>query len=109
YMVVMYWLIRPFGKDAQAGFGIGMRINQSLFLPAMAVAFATAPIVGQNYAAGKFAPVRETFVGATLIGAGIRAGLTLLCQWRAEWLARAFTNEPGAVAVATQFLKLISL
>jgi putative MATE family efflux protein len=109
YMMIIYWIIRPFGQDAQAGFGIGMRLNQSLFLPAMAVAFATAPIVGQNYAAGKFARVRETFVRATLIGAVIMAVLTLLCQWRAEWLARAFTTEPGAVAVATQFLKLISL
>jgi Na+-driven multidrug efflux pump len=35
--------------------------------------------------------------------------LTLLCQWRAEWLVRGFSHEPGAVAVATQFLKLISL
>lgn len=109
YMMIIYWLIRPFGQDAQAGFGIGMRLNQSLFLPAMAIAFATAPIVGQNYAAGKFARVRETFVRATLIGAVIMVALTLLCQWRAEWLARAFTTEPGAVAVATQFLRLISL
>jgi putative MATE family efflux protein len=109
YMGIIYWIIRPFGQDAQAGFGIGMRLNQSLFLPAMAVAFATAPIVGQNYAAGQFARVRETFVRATLIGAVIMTALTLLCQWRAEWLVRAFTTEPGAVAVATQFLKLISL
>jgi putative MATE family efflux protein len=109
YMMIIYWIIRPFGQDAQAGFGIGMRLNQSLFLPAMAVAFATAPIVGQNYAAGKFARVRETFVRAMIIGTVIMAALTLLCQWRAEWLARAFTTEPGAVAVATQFLKLISL
>src|SRR5277367_2267495 len=109
YMMLIYWVIRRFGQDAQAGFGIGMRLNQSLFLPAMAVAFATAPIVGQNYAAGKFARVREAFVRATLIGTVIMAALTLLCQWRAEWLARAFTTEPGAVAVATQFLKLISL
>jgi putative MATE family efflux protein len=42
YMAIIYWIIRRFGPDAQAGFGIGMRINQSLFLPAMAVAFATA-------------------------------------------------------------------
>jgi Na+-driven multidrug efflux pump len=109
YMAVIYWIIRPFGQDAQAGFGVGMRLNQSLFLPAMAVAFATAPIVGQNYAAGKFARVRETFVRAALIGAVIMGALTLLCQWRAEWLVRVFTSEPGAVAVATQFLKLISL
>jgi putative MATE family efflux protein len=109
YMMIIYWIIRPFGEDAQAGFGIGMRLNQSLFLPAMAVAFATAPIVGQNYAAGKFARVRETFARAMIIGAVIMGALTLLCQWRAEWLARAFTTEPGAVAVATQFLQLISL
>jgi putative MATE family efflux protein len=109
YMVIIYWIIRPFGQDAQAGFGIGMRLNQSLFLPAMAVAFATAPIVGQNFAAGKFARVRETFMRATLIGVVIMAALTFLCQWRAEWLARAFTTDPGAIAVAAQFLKLISL
>ena len=109
YMAIIYWIIRPFGQDAQAGFGVGMRINQSLFLPAMAVAFATAPIVGQNYAAGKFARVRETFVRATLIGAVIMGALTVLIQWRAEWLVRGFTTEPGAVAVASQFLKLISL
>jgi putative MATE family efflux protein len=109
YMGVIYWIIRPFGEDAQAGFGVGMRLNQSLFLPAMAVAFAATPIVGQNYAAGKFARVRETFVRATLIGVVIMALLTLLCQWRAEWMVRGFTSEPGAVAVATQFLKLVSL
>src|SRR6202042_1182339 len=33
YMMIIYWIIRPFGQDAQAGFGIGMRLNQSLFLP----------------------------------------------------------------------------
>jgi putative MATE family efflux protein len=108
YMAIIYWIIRRFGQDAQAGFGIGMRINQSLFLPAMAVAFATAPIVGQNFAAGKFDRVRETFARAAIIGAVIMAILTLFCQLRAEWVVRAFTVQPGAVAVATQFLKIIS-
>ena len=65
-MAVLYWVLRPFGADAQAGFGIGMRIMQSMFLPAMAVAFAAAPIVGQNFAAGKFGRVRETFALSTL-------------------------------------------
>ncbi|HEY3851112.1 MAG TPA: MATE family efflux transporter [Steroidobacteraceae bacterium] len=108
YMALVYWIIRRFGADAQAGFGIGMRINQSLFLPAMAVAFAAAPIVGQNFAAGKFARVRETFVHSALFAAVIMAGLTLLCQWGAQPVVRAFTVQPGAVAVATQFLKVVS-
>jgi Na+-driven multidrug efflux pump len=109
YMAIIYWIIRRFGADAQAGFGVGMRINQSLFLPAMAVAFATAPIVGQNFAAGKFERVRDATLRASLIGVLIMGLCTVFCQWRAEWVVRAFTTQPGAVAVGTQFLKLISL
>lgn len=109
YMAVVYWIIRRFGEDAQAGFGVGMRLNQSLFLPVLAIAFATAPIVGQNFAAGKFDRVRETFVRSTLIGAVIMGALTLFCQWRAGWLVGAFTSQPGPAAVATQFIQVISL
>lgn len=35
YVSLVYWLIRDFGAVAQAGFGIGMRVMQSIFLPAM--------------------------------------------------------------------------
>ncbi len=108
FMAVTYWIIRPFGADAQAGFGIGMRLVQSMFLPAMAVAFAAAPIVGQNYAAGKFNRVRETFGLAVLIGSGIMICLTLFSQWGATLLIRAFTRDPGAIAVGTQYLKVAS-
>jgi putative MATE family efflux protein len=108
YLAVIYWIIRRFGADAQAGFGIGQRLMQSMFLPAMAVAFATAPIVGQNFAAGKFARVRETFALAVLIGSGIMLTLTLFCHWRTAWAIHAFTANPVALAVGSQFLLVIS-
>jgi putative MATE family efflux protein len=108
FMAVMYWIIRRFGPDAQAGFGVGMRIMQSMFLPAMAVAFAAAPIVGQNYAAGKFNRVRETFGLAVLIGSCIMLCLTLFCQFGSALVVRAFTAEPTALATGTQFLTIIS-
>ncbi len=108
YMAMIYWIIRRFGPDAQAGFGIAQRIMQSMFLPAMAVAFATAPIVGQNYGAGKYLRVRETFALASLIGSCIMVILTLFCQWRSAWLIHAFTADPTALAVGSQFLRVIS-
>ncbi len=108
YMAVIYWIIRRFGADAQAGFGIGQRLMQSMFLPAMAVAFATAPIVGQNFGAGKFARVRETFVLAALIGGCIMVMLTLFCQWSSAWAIHAFTADPTALAVGSQYLQVIS-
>jgi putative MATE family efflux protein len=107
-MAVLYWVLRPFGADAQAGFGIGMRIMQSMYLPAMAVSFAAAPIVGQNFAAGKFARVRETFALATLIGACIMVVLTLFCQWGSVLVIRGFTKDPTAIAVGSQYLQVIS-
>jgi putative MATE family efflux protein len=107
-MAVLYWVLRPFGADAQAGFGIGIRIMQSMFLPAMAVAFAAAPIVGQNFAAGKFDRVRETFALSTLIGSCIMVLMTFFCQWGSAWVVGGFTKDPMAIRVGTQYLQIIS-
>ena len=35
-------------------------------------------------------------------------GLTLLCQWRPEWLAAPFSTDPRVLEVATVFLTLVS-
>jgi len=109
FMAVMYWITGRFGSAAQAGYGIGSRLMQAMFLPAMAVSFATAPIVGQNFAAGKFQRVRQTFAIAALIGSCIMVSLTLFCQWRSEWLIHAFTHDETAMAVGGLFLRVISL
>jgi putative MATE family efflux protein len=108
YLGIVYWLIRDFGTDAQAGFGIGMRMMQAIFLPAMAIAFATAPIAGQNMGAGNAARVRAVFTSSALIGSGIMVLLTLLCQWRPDLLVGSFTKDEGVLAVATDYLQIIS-
>jgi Na+-driven multidrug efflux pump len=108
YMAVIYWVIRDFGAPAQAGFGLGMRLMQSIFLPAMAIAFATGPVAGQNYGASQHGRVRETFGSAAKISVGVMLLLTLFCQWRPEWLVLGFTREPAVVDVATHFLRVLS-
>jgi putative MATE family efflux protein len=108
YMAVIYWVIRDFGAAAQAGFGLGTRLMQSVFLPAMAIAFATGPIAGQNYGARQFSRVRETFGAAAKISVAVMIVLTLLCQTRPEWLVVGFTKDPEVIEVASHFLRLIS-
>ncbi len=108
YLAVIYWVIRDFGAAAQAGFGLGTRLMQSIFLPAMAIAFATGPIAGQNFGAGQFARVRETFRASAKISVVLMLAITLLCQWRPEWLVLGFTRDPEIVDVATHFLRVIS-
>ena len=108
YMGVVYWIIRDFGAEAQAGYGLGSRVMQAIFLPAMAVAFATAPLAGQNFGAGRFDRVRETFRASMIMGTVIMAGLTLLCQWQPAWFFGGFTKEPAVVGVGAQFLRYVS-
>lgn len=108
YMAVIYWVIRDFGAAAQAGFGIGSRVMQAIFLPAMAVAFATAPLAGQNMGAGRGDRVRATFWAAAQLGTAIMVMLTLFCQWRPALLIRVFTADPAVIAVGAQFLHIIA-
>jgi len=109
FMAVIYWVIRDFGAAAQAGFGIGYRVMQAIFLPAMALAFAASPLAGQNYGARHFERVRETFAVAVTRGSVVMLALTLFCQWRPDLLVRIFTSEPDVVTVGATFLRFISL
>jgi Na+-driven multidrug efflux pump len=108
YMAIIFWIIRTFGSAAQAGFGVGSRVMHAIFLPAMAVAFATAPIVGQNFGAQRMERVRAAFRSSAFMTCGVMLLLTLICQWRSASLIRPFSTETGVVAVGAQFLTIIS-
>jgi Na+-driven multidrug efflux pump len=105
---VVYWSIRSFGAEAQAGFGIGSRLTQAMFLPVMAIAFAASPIAGQNYGAGQMHRVRATFGYTAAIGSFIMLGLTLVCQIGPMVLVRPFTGEQPVAAAASSYLGIVS-
>lgn len=109
YFSIVYWLIQDFGAPAQAGFSIGGRIMQSIFMPTMAIAFAVGPIVGQSFGAGLGARVRETCYQGMLLSSGVMLLVTLLMQWRPEVMITFFTDEADVIAVGADFLRLISL
>jgi putative MATE family efflux protein len=108
YMALVYAIIRDFGAAAQAGFGIGSRLMQAVFLPAMAIAFAVTPVAGQNFGARNAARVRRAFVDGALLTGGLMLVLTLLCQWQAPAMVGFFTDDAAARTVGTEFLRLIS-
>jgi putative MATE family efflux protein len=108
YMGVIYWVIRDFGSEAQAGFGIGSRIMQSIFMPAMAIAFAAGPIAGQNFGAGRSDRVRETLAKAVMLNSIVMIAVTVLLQWRPDLLVAVFTSEPAVQQIGAGFLRVIS-
>lgn len=106
---VIYGVIRHFGSAAQAGYGVGSRVMQAVFLPAMAIAFAVAPVAGQNFGAGRADRVRRTVRDAAVLSSVLMLALTLLCQVRPQALIGIFAHDPDVIAVGTTFLRIISL
>jgi putative MATE family efflux protein len=108
FTAVTYWALRNFGAAAQAAFGIGGRIMQGIFLPVMAIAFAAAPVAGQNFGARQPERVRETFRAAVKLCTGLMFVLMLLCQWRPDLMIGFFSHEPQVIDIGAQFLHIIS-
>jgi Na+-driven multidrug efflux pump len=109
YIVVVYAIIREFGAAAQAGFGVGARVMQAMFLPVIAVAFAVAPVVGQNFGGRRADRVRQAFKSAAGITCGLMVLLTLLSQIAPDALIRGFTSDANVVAFGSDYLRIISL
>jgi putative MATE family efflux protein len=108
YMAAIYFALRDLGAAAQAGFGIGTRVLGLVQVPALAIAFAAGPIIGQNFGAGDSVRVRETF-RQVLLTIAIMLGATVFVQWKPELLVGAFTADRDTIAVGAGFLGLVSL
>src|SRR5262249_28921398 len=80
YTLFVYWIIRDRGASAQAGFGVGVRLMSSLFMPVVAVSFAASPVAGQNFGARLGDRVYETLRVASIMSIGIMIAVTILCQ-----------------------------
>jgi putative MATE family efflux protein len=107
-MGVMYWVIRKFGANAQAGLAEGMTAMRFIMLPAMAVAFAAAPIAGQNFGARKPERVREAFNWTVGLSIGIMLTLTVFCQFGSHLLMHIFTYDEAVVSVGATMLVITS-
>jgi putative MATE family efflux protein len=108
FLFVFYRIARPFGAEAQAGFGIGMRIVQSLFMPVVALGFAVAPVAGQNFGARHGDRVKAVFKTACgMVSVGMFAA-GLLCNLAPGPMVRLFSDQPEVIAVGVEYLRITS-
>src|SRR6185503_2861865 len=106
YLFVVYAISRPFGSAAQAGFGIGMRVIQSGFMPVVALGFAVAPVAGQNFGARLADRVKATFKDAAILAMAASLAFGVVCQLVPGGMIRAFSKDPAVIAVGTQYLRI---
>src|SRR6058998_2730004 len=106
YIMIVYAIIRGFGPAAQAGFGVGARVMQALFLPVVALSFAVSPVVGQNFGGRRADRVRRSVYSAIGIASSMMLVLTFLVPGT---LIRIFSRDPRVIAFGSEYLRIVSL
>ena len=109
YIMIVYGIIRDFGAAAQAGFGVGARVMQAMFLPVVALSFAVSPVVGQNFGGQRADRVRHSVYSAIGLASAMMIVLTLVTQFAPETLIRGFSNDPKVIVFGSDYLKIVSL
>src|SRR3979411_2181365 len=109
YIVLVYGIIRGFGPAAQAGFGVGARVMQALFLPVVALAFAVSPVVGQNFGGRRADVVRQSVYSAIAIATAMMLVLALLAYFASGLLILPFSRDPHVIAFGSEYLRIVAL
>jgi putative MATE family efflux protein len=109
YILLVYAIIRGFGPAAQAGFGIGARVMQALFLPVVALSFAVSPVVGQNFGGRRADRVRQSVYSAIGIASLMMLVLTLIAFLAPGTLIRIFSRDPRVIAFGSEYLRIVSV
>lgn len=109
FAFIVYLIIRPFGAAAQAGFGIGVRVMQAMFLPVLALSFAVSPVVGQNFGGRRADRVRHSVFAAIGLASSIMLILTLIVRLAPESLIRIFSSDPKVIAFGAEYMAIASL
>ncbi len=108
YLMLVYVIARPFGAAAQAGFGIGMRVVQAVFMPVVALGFSVAPVAGQNFGARLGHRVKAVFKTACMMAGGTMFVAAILCNIAPAALIGLFSNDAVVIAVGEEYLRIIS-
>ena len=108
YIMIVYVIIRGLGGRSEAGFGVGARVMQALFLPVVALAFAVAPVVGQNFGGRRADRVRHSVYSGIGVASAMMLILTLIVWLAPAALIRFFSRDARVIAFGSDYLKIVS-
>jgi len=104
--LVITKFVSDFGDNAIATFGIGIRIDQLVVLPAIGIAIAVTSIVGQNFGAKRFDRIVETYKISLKYSAIFLAVAMVLVFIFATSLAAIFTKDSQVIDMTSTYLRL---
>lgn len=107
-MMVMYWLVNPFGTSVVAAYSVVFRIDSFAAMPAMNFAAALSTFVGQNLGANKPHRVRTGLIATVVMTSIFAFTITAIALLLAEPLMRLFTSDEEVIRLGTEYLHIVS-
>lgn len=106
-MLTLSSIVNRFGSVVMAAFGVGGRLDQFAFMPAMSVGLSVTALVGQNMGAGLHERVKEIVKWAAYLTIGITAVVSLVVLALPGPLVSIFNEEPGVLIEGARYLRTI--
>ncbi len=108
-MLFVTGFVNQFGSHSAAAFGIGMRIDQLAFMPAMAVGAAVSTLSGQNIGASRYDRVGEVFRWGLVVSCGLTLFGTVLAFALPTQVIGLFTRDADVLLAGTHYLRIVGL
>ncbi len=104
FIIQLY--LKPFGPEAIAAYGVGLRIEQMLLLPGFGLTIALVPIASQNLGAGRLDRVREAFFFCCKAGICLMFAGSLILWFASRPAMSIFTDDPEVIRFGGNYLNV---
>jgi len=104
YLVTYF--VAPFGKEAVAAYGVGMRVEQVALLPMIGINIAVLAIVSQNNGAKRYDRVRSTIYKSLQSSAVLSVIGVVAILLGAEQLMRIFSEDIAVIEMGVRYLQI---
>jgi len=106
---VITYFVSAFGKGAVAAYGVAMRIEQMVLVPAIGLNVATLTLVAQNHGARLFHRIQETIRKNLVYGGIMMATGAMGILIFAGHLMTFFTDDPRVIEIGATYLRIDAL
>jgi putative MATE family efflux protein len=104
--VVLMGIVASFGTIAIAAYGIGMRLQMIVLMPAFAFGGAAATLVGQNLGAQYPKRAQRSAWTATTLDALLMVLVAIIFFIFAPQILEFFIKDENVISIGTQFLRI---
>ncbi|MCS7299595.1 MAG: MATE family efflux transporter [Spirochaetia bacterium] len=106
---VVMGFVSSFGDKSIAVFGIGNRIDQFAFLPALSLGLALMTISSQNLSAERYDRVFEFLKWALIISLGISGIVVVVSNLFAESIFGFFVSDREVISLGVDYIRVMSI